>query len=307
MQTETPDALEEDVELESETDEQDTPVAPSAEQESSQREKELRDRLAAQGRELAETKRTAQQLAEQLATTMAKVELIGQNVSARQQEEEERKRREQQAYLDSLPEPQRLREELRLANERLERLERGQSSGRNGEAQPQTSGSRQPQTQTETPQDYQTRRMREIINDAQESFGVSLLRADLEAIPEQDWEDERTFQRAVFATAARKQAQPAQEPNEETDVAGKPAAKGKAAAQAAPQETQAEMEERIRRSVLREMGVQTPASPRAAGVRRSGPAPTEQDVREAAGSYDSRRGPKENIKRLLEVQRRLGI
>jgi hypothetical protein len=274
---------------------------PTAE-ESANREKELRDRLAAQGRTLAEMRRTNEQLAAQLAETNASVKLLGENMTAQQRAEEERTKRQQRAYLDSLPEDQRLREEVRLANERVERLE-AQMSGRNGGSQTHTSGSPRPQPRRETPQEYQTRRMREIISQAEGEFGVAITREELEAIPEDKWDQESTFHAAVFATAARKQAagsKAAATTEEKEDVAGK----GKAAPKAAPAATQtpADMKEQARREVLRELGISSPASPRAAATRRNGPPPSEEDVREAVSTYDSAQGPKANIKRLREIR-----
>lgn len=298
MQTEEPGTQDPAAE---QTQQSDASVAAAEER---KREKELQDRLAAQGRQVAELRRTNEQLATQLAETNAHVRLLGENMTQQQRDADARREAETQAYLESLPEdsPQRLREEVRLSNERVKRLE-AQVSGRNGGPQVRDSGSPQRQSRQESPQEYQTRRMKEIIAEAQDEFGVTIDRAELEAIPEEDWEREGSFHRAIFATAARKANAPA--PAEGDDVAN--ANKGKATLPTpAPKESAESVEDRVRRQVLRELGVSSPAGPRAAATRRTGPAPTEEDVKEAASTYNSSAGPKANIKALKELRSKMG-
>lgn len=303
MQTEEP-GTQEQTNAPAEGQQSDASVA-AAEESANERERKLQAALSQQGRTLAEVRRANEALAIQLAETNAHVTLLGENMTQQQRDADARREAETQAYLESLPEdsPQRLREEVRLSNERVKRLE-AQVSGRNAGSQARTSGSPQrQQPKTESPQDYQTRRMKEIIAEAQEEFGVTITRQELEAIPEEDWEREGSFHRAIFAHAARKANTPAPQGD---DVANKDN-KGKTTPAAAPAaETPEEVEDRVRRKVLREFGVSSPATPRAAASRRTGPAPTEEDVKEAASTYNSGAGPKANIARLKEMRSKMG-
>lgn len=283
-------------------------VSSTTDAESARREKELQDRLAAQGRTLAEVRRANEALQTQLAETSSAVAELRESMTAQQRAQDARDQAATEAWLDSLPEDQRTREELRMQRERVQRLEETLARGRNDEAKPQPSGSRpQPSQQQETPQQYQARRMREIIDSAQTRYGVTITRDELEAIPEEEWEQESAFTGAVFGLAASKAAKPAttQSTNAgqgDDDMANKDKSN---ATTTTGKETEADIEARVRRNVLRELGVSGAEAPRAAASRRNGPAPTSEEVKEATFDYNSRQGPKAQVARLKDMRSKM--
>jgi hypothetical protein len=252
----------------------------------SEREKELERQLRRQGSELAQTRQAAAALGSQLKELHGVVTTLAANQSEAAKQEAARREREREAYLQTLPADQRAIQEIKLLKEEVRTLR-----------QPRTdvppARTQQPPPVQETPQQYMQRRMREIVNEANQEFEVTLDRADLQGIPEDAWYDEGAFYGAVMRQAARKQVAAN---GQEGDVA-KPKPK--------KDETPDEMRARIKQEVRDEMGVGSGASPRAAATRRGKP-PTETDVRKAVETYDSRRGPKANVQRLREMRDKMG-
>lgn len=267
---------------EQESEAEATPPQPS------KREQELEGRLRRQGNELATQRRINQTLTDQITNVNSRVEQLAGNMSARDKADDERRQAELTAYLDSLPSDQRLKEELRLTQDRLARVESRQA------APPARTSA--PQTRQETPQQYQARRAREILQEAADTFGVPISRDDIANIPAEAWDDEQDFQRAAMRLAGSKQSPAARRSNEEDeDVAGKKSNK----------ETPDNTADGVRKQVLRDLGVSTTASPRAAASRRAA-VPTSDEVRATVSTYDSRSGPKANIARLKAQREKMG-
>jgi chromosome segregation ATPase len=272
-----------------EADEQAASESGESAPQPTEREKELERRLRQQGQQLADLKRTNTQLSSDLTRINSTVTLLGENLTAQQREQDQRRQQQAQAYLDSLPEPQRLREEVRLANERVARLETTLSTRNAATARPSVVA---PPPAQETPEQYFRRRGNEIIAEAGETYGVTLDRTALESLEESDWDDERSFTRAINKLAARMSN------GEEISVPAKKTP--------SKPETPAEMEARITESVKRSIGISSPASPRAAGSGRRGAAPTSEDVAKTMETYDSRKGPKANLAKLREQRAQMG-
>jgi chromosome segregation ATPase len=178
---ETPAALEAE-----ETEEIDSPISDEASSPAAVDPygKEVRDRLAQQGRELADARRTIQSLAtERTALT----ERLGSVETAL---EKDRKAR-QDAYLAALPPDQRLTAELNLIkqdNARLNQLIAGV-----GQPKPQQSAGT-----AESEEAARARKSREILNRIGTRFGVELTGDE----PDLDWTDPQSFYESAVALAA---------------------------------------------------------------------------------------------------------
>lgn len=281
---------EEEQELPSEVEEQADSESEASPPQPTEREKELERRLRTQGQQLADLKRTNERLSSDLTSINSTVTLLGESLTSQQREQDQRRQREVQAYLESLPADQRLREELRLQTERVNRLEKTLSTRNGADTRTPTNAPRQP-TQEETPEQYFRRRGNEILVEAQDTYGVTIDREVLESLDEGDWDDEKSFTRAVNRIAARMSN------GEEIPMPAKKASN--------KPETPAEMEARITANVKRELGVSSPNAPKAAPGRR-GAAPTAEDVRATVDTYDSRKGPRGNLAKLRAQREKMG-
>jgi hypothetical protein len=268
-----------------ETSGQEAPPPPQP-SEPSQREKELERRLTQQGRELAETRRTLTTTVQRLESSVAS---LTSNLSARDQRDADDRETQREAYLQTLPADQRALKKVELLEAELKSLRQGRTAA---QAARNATPPRDDQDLAEM------RRIAQgIVQRAQTRYGVTLTQADFDGFPESAWEDEHSFHDAVYDIADKKaQASArAQEQEGEADVAGK---NGKT------REEPEDADARTRRIVRQEMGVGSPAAPRAAAPK--GKRPTEEDVRQAASTYNSAEGPKGNIKKLKELRSRMG-
>jgi hypothetical protein len=258
------------------------------------REREIQRRLTQQGRDLAEARRAAanaNQVAAAQAQKIAELEgnlrLVSSNLSERDQREAAQRL---EAELASLPPADRLEKKIELLQ--------GQINGmRTAVPQVQPARPASPPAPVTTPQPapdasdaeraaYMEKRVREIVTEASTEFGVSIR---LDDIPDDDWNSEDSFYRSVM-----KQAATATRSN-----GGEPLPKNNAA------ETPAQMRERIRQEERERLGANSPAAPRATPAGRK-KAATADDVRASVQSYDSKLGPKANLKKLQELRQSMG-
>lgn len=242
--------------------------------------KEERDRRAKEGRERAEALRRAQ-AAERLATQQAAeirelrgyVSRIGTNQAREQQAR-------LKAHLDSLPPDERTAEELKILRQQHNALVARL-------AQPQTpplAQARPPVGQgqdDESVQYFQTR-SREILEEAEREFGVTIDPAD----PAIDWETEKTALATIRAAALLRRAQ---SPNGEAAMAKNQAVDVEA------------IKKQVREEMLAEFGVGSPNSPRAAGNVSNGPVDTES-FQKVNRTYNPKQGPRAQREKLQALR-----
>lgn len=282
------EALDQDGDTGDELRESSEPGTPAPPQGPTPRERELESRLRRQGSELAKTQQAAAAALAQLTDLQGVVTQLAATQSADKQAEAQRREQQREAYLASLPADERVAEKVRLLEEEVKTLKQPRA-----DVPPARTREQPDQRHQETPQEYQLRRAREIVAEANTEFGVKMNQDDLNSIPEEAWNDESTFYREVMRAAARRSKA---EGSEEGDVANKSNTnKGKQTPK-----TEAEIRAEVRAEVREEMGVGSPATPKAAA--RRGKAPTEDDVRSAVQTYDSRQGPRANIARLRKLR-----
>jgi hypothetical protein len=261
------------------------------------REREIQRRLTQSGREAAEARRqaaAAQQVLQaqtaQIGELQAGIRLLTENLSARDRRDAEVRQRQIEAELASLPPADRLERKIELLQGQINGMRTAAPP-----AQPAPPASPPPQPQpaqgagNATDQeraDYMERRVREIMKEASDSFGVQV---NLDDIPDGDWDSEESFYKSVMKQAAGSARQ-----NGGESMPRKSAA-----------ETPAQMRDRIRQEERERLGVSSPAAPRAtpAGRRKQ---PTEAEVRAQVQGYDSRLGPKGNLAKLRELRAQMG-
>ena len=269
------------------------------ETEAEQREREIQRRLTASGREAAEARRqaaTAQQVAAaqaaQISELQSTVRLLTEQASAQQQREAAERQRQIEAELASLPPADRLERKIELLQGQITDMRTAAPQARPAQPRPPAPQSTQPvQSAQREPTDderaqYMEQRVREIVAEAQQEFGVQV---NLDNIPDGDWESEESFYRSVMKQAAQ---------NSRNGGEAVPPTR-KAA------ETPAQMRDRIRQEEREKLGVNSPAAPRATPATRK-KAPDEADVRAQVQTYDSKLGPKANVKRLQELRQNMG-
>jgi len=254
----------------------------------SQRERELERRLTQQGRELAQSRQALTTITSKIGGLESSLTSLTDTLSARDQQEAERREREREAYLQTLPADQRALKKVELLEAELKSLRQSRTA-----AQPARTATTPP---SEDPDVAEMRRTAQgIVRRAQTRYGVTLTQADFDDFPESAWEDEHVFHDAVYEIAEKKsRAKPRTEEGEE-DVAGR---NGKG------REEPEDADSRTRRIVRQEMGVGSPAAPRAAAPK--GKRPTEDDVKASVQSYNSSEGPRSNLKKLKEMRARMG-
>jgi hypothetical protein len=258
-----------------------------------QREREYQRRLTQSGREAAEARRQAaaaqaamaNQTA-QLGELQASVRLLTEQASAQQQAQAVERQRQIEAELASLPPADRLERKIELLQGQVTNMQTAASQTRPVQTPPVP----QTQPQTQPPSDderaaYMEKRVREIVQEAQGEFGVQI---NLDQVPDADWDSEETFYRSVM-----KQAAQGSRNGGETVPPRKQA------------ETPAQMRDRIRQEERDKLGVNSPTAPRATPTTRKR-APDEAEVRAQVQAYDSKLGPKANLKRLQELRQSMG-
>lgn len=257
------------------------------------RERDIQRHLSQQGRELADARRqaaTANQVATAQAAKIGELEanlrLIAEHLGEQQRQQAEARRAQMEAELASLPPQDRLERKLELLQGQVTSLQTAAPQAQPVQAPPApTAPPPGAGTQREDPAVYMERRVQEIQTEAQREFGVLVT---MDEVPDDAWGTEDAFYRAVMKQAALKSRDGG------TPVAPKPAA-----------ETADQMRERIRREERERLGVNSPASARATPAARK-KAPTEADVRANVQTYDSKLGPKANIKKLQELRQGMG-
>ena len=274
------------------------PEASGPETEADAREREIQRRLTQSGRETAEARRqadTARQVAAaqaaQISELQASVRLLTEQASATQQAAAAEKQRLIEAELASLPPADRLERKIELLQGQITDMQTAAPQARPVQPQvPATPQSPPVQNAQRQPTDderaaYMERRVKEIVVEAQTEFGVQV---DLDNIPDNDWESEETFYRSVMKQAAQGSRNG-----------------GEAVPPTRKAETPAQMRDRIRQEERDKLGVNSPAAPRATPAARK-KAPDEADVRAQVQGYNSKIGPKANLKKLEELRSQMG-
>lgn len=255
------------------------------------RERDIQRHLSQQGRELAEARRQAANAnavaaaqASKIGELEANFRLIAEHLTEQQRQAAAAQQARMEAELASLPPADRLERKLELLQGQVRQMQTAAPQAQPVQ-QPPTPPVTPPGAGQEDPAAYMERRIKEIQTEAQTEFGV-LVTTD--EVPDDAWGSEDAFYRAVMKQAAVKSRDGG------APVAQKPAA-----------ETQEQMRDRIRREERERLGVNSPTSPRATPASRKKQT-TEADVRGAVQTYDSKLGPKANIKRLQEIRQGLG-
>jgi hypothetical protein len=276
-----------------------SPEASGPETDADQREREFQRRLTQSGREAAEFRRQAAAAQEALRNQTAQIaELQGQlrslsnNLSERDKRDQAERQRALEAELASLPPADRLDRKIDILQGQINDMRAAAPSARPAPAEaapapPSPNGAgAQAEPSDQERASYMERRVREIVNEAQSEFGVTI---NLDDVPDADWDSEDTFYRSVMkqaATSARSNG-------------------GEAMPSRSAAETPAQMRERIRQEERERLGVNSPAAPRATPAGRK-KEPTADDVRAQVQSYDSKLGPKGNVARLKELRSTMG-
>jgi|SRR5215472_7027410 len=267
-----------------------SPEPSGPETEADAREREIQRRLSQSGREAAEARRQAQQAQAALAAQTAQIgqlqasmRLLSEAASTQQREAAARRQREIEAELQSLPPADRLERKIELLQGQINSMRTAAPPARPAPAPPPAAP---PEASDAERTAYMERRVREIVQEARDTFGVSV---SLQDIADDDWNAEDTFYRSVM-----KQAALSARGNGGQNVPKQSAA-----------ETPAQMRERIRQEERERLGVTSPTAPRAtpAGRRKQ---PTESEVRASVQGYDSKLGPKANLKKLQELRAQMG-
>lgn len=274
-----------------------SPETSGPETDAEAREREIQRRLTQSGREAAEARRQAQAAQAQLAAQtsqigelQASIHLLTANLSERDKRDAQARAQQIEAELASLPPADRLERRIDLLQGQFNDMRTAAS---------QTQPAQSPAPQQPTPQtppvqqqptdqqraDYMEKRVREIVAEASSEFGVQV---DLDQIPDDDWNSEETFYRSVMKQAAQ------------ASTGGNGVPPKKAA------ETPAQMRERIRQEERDRLGVNSPTAPRATPASSRKKAASEEDVRAAVQGYDSKLGPKANVKKLQELRSSMG-
>jgi hypothetical protein len=255
-------------------------------------ERDIQRHLSQQGRELAEARRqaaTANQVATAQAAKINELEanfrLIAEHLTEQQRQAAAARQAQMEAELARLPPQDRLERKLELLQGQVAQMQTAAPQAQPVQPPPQPQAPAGAGAQQEDPAVYMERRIKEIQAEAQTEFGV-LVTTD--EVPDDAWGSEDAFYRSVMKQAALKSRDGG------TPVAQKPAA-----------ETQEQMRERIRREERERLGINSPASARAAPSSRKKSA-TEADVRAAVQTYDSKLGPKANIARMQKLREGMG-
>jgi hypothetical protein len=256
----------------------------SPETEAEQRERQIQQRLSQQGRELADARRFSQQASQALSAQTSRIaelergiQILTANATDQARRQQAAQQQQLEAELANLPPQDRLERKIELLQQQMTGM---QTAAR----QPQPVQQPQQPVQQREPTDeertaYMERRVREIVGEAQQRYGTQV---SLDNVPDGAWESEESFYRAVMQQAAG------------GDVATKK-----------KPETTAQMRDRIRQEERERLGVNSPTAPRSASTTRR-KAATEDDVRAAAQTYDSKLGPKANVERMRKLRESMG-
>ncbi len=250
-------------------------ATPSEEDSSSPapEDKKTRNQRAREGRERAAY---AARINEANSRIVQLESIVGRLVAQQTQAEQEA----QERALAALPPAERAEARVRLLEQRLEQ---GQQQARPAA----------PPVGDETPEQRMHRMSQEMIDQANEFFGLS--GTDLEITPEDDeldWREAVPFGASVRALGiARKKLLPRN--TQEDGVANKPAAKTET--KTPPASDEAKMAERIEQQVLAKLGVGGSLSAKAAAP---GASPDKRQLDQIVLDRDSKQGPKATIAQL---------
>jgi len=271
-----------------------SPEDSAPETDAAAREREIQRRLTQSGREAAEARRQAASAqavlaaqTQQIGELQANLQLLTASLTERDKRDAAQQQAAMEAELQSLPPADRLDRRISMLQDQVNQLRTAAPQAQPAQPKPPAPQPQSTVQQQATPQqqsEYMERRVREIIQEATDSFGVTV---DLDAIPDGDWESEDTFYRSVMKQAAQ------------ASTGGNNVPKTKA-------ETPAQMRDRIRQEERERLGVNSPAAPRAAPSSARKQAATEEDVRAAAQNYSSAHGPKANIAKMKELRASMG-
>lgn len=264
------------------------PVAPAAapaddavlKAERDRRAREGRDR-AAQDRRLSQIEQTVNATAQQFQTFLA------QQAASEQQRI--------QARLDAIEDPgERALAELRLM--------RQQTAG----VRPQPVQPARPVAPAVPPVDTteETRdRAQLILDQINDELGTQVT-LDTQGL---DWREEAPFRASAYRLAAQQvRAQGAVRPTAATAATTGESNVPKKTEQDAGSVDVAEITRQVTEQVRRDLGVSSPASPQAASAQRSrAGVPTIEDLHKTVTAYDSKRGPKDRIRKLREQREAL--
>ena len=267
-------------------------VGPETEAEAQER--EIQRRLTQSGREAAEARRAAAAANQQVMQQQSKIieleaatRLLSANLGERDRREAEQRQAQIKAELDRLPPADRLQRQIEMLQGQISEMQTA-GAQRQPVQQPIPPIQQPPPPQSQATDDerraYMEQRVKTIVDEAERAYGV---RPNLDAIADADWETEDAFTRAVM-TQARSSG-------------GTPVAAAKKPESAEEMRTRIRLEERER------LGATAPNAARAAApAGRRTKAASEEDVRGAAQTYNSKLGPKENLKRMQQLRETMG-
>lgn len=269
-------------------------AGPETEAES--REREVQRRLTQSGREAAEARRAAaaahaqvQQQQSKIVELEASTRLLAANLNERDRREAESRQAQIKAELDKLPPADRLQRQIEMLQGQVTEMQTAGAQRQPVQQQPppvQQPPSPQRQATDDERRAYMEQRVKDIVSEAERAYGV---RPNLDAIADADWDTEDAFTRAVMT-----QARGASNGGTPVAAARKP-------------ETADEMRTRIRQEERERLGATAPNAARAAApAGRRTKAASEDEVRGAVQTYNSKLGPKENLKRMQQLRETMG-
>ena len=227
--------------------------------------RELRDRLAQNGRQLAEERRARERAESQVVALNDQIIAVQRQLAAVGQRVEQGEQQRMQAYLNSLPPAQRLAAQVQMQERSLQQLRQ------------QLAQARQPQRRQYSQQEievYRQEQSRRILEDMNRQYGLSGDSALTGQEDELDWEGEAQFRQSA-ATLAKVRA------------------KNGAAAVATKKAPEASDREALKREILAELGVGGSNAAKPASAPKGGV--STQDFQQAQSAYKSKGGIKAQI------------
>lgn len=251
--------------------------------------KKERDRRAREGRVRRQQADTINRLAGQVDHLSAQLGSLVSGLTAEERARQEQQDRQREAYLKTLPPDQQALKRVEYLEQRIAGLQAQPKQPSTSTPQPRPSASPAARRE-ETSEEYQRRRMGEILDEIEEEYGITLTGKErgLDASGED-----------VFIASARAIAAQLAD-NEEEPVAKKASARGR------PPEDEDDtddLEERVDRQARRDLGVGRPNSPRSAAPPRSGPI-TPEHFRAVTDKYNSKKGPRGPLKEIAKLRDR---
>ena len=240
--------------------------------------KRERDTLAQQGRELAAERRRREQAEQQLTTFSQRQAALERQVQGLTSSMVAQRQAEQETRLASLPPIERAEARAKIAEDKADHAARLATRR---------------DTSSETPQQYQARRSRELIDEINTTHGLGGDLALTGREEELDWEDERGFSASARVLARVRQKQIGTARNGDETMAQK---------QAAP--SVEDIATQAVEAALRNVGIEVgrPISPRPTGGESGGV--SEIDFQRIHDRYSSKQGPHKTKLALRELRDR---